>query len=377
MEEVVVLIIGAGPAGLATAACLTLQHVAYAIIERESCTASLWRHCTYDRLKLHLAKEFCELPHMAYPSGTPTYVPRESFVEYLDSYTDRFGIQPRYDTSVESATYDQGKKHWAVLAQDTDTGVVARLTARFLIMATGEKSAASLPLVPGLAGFEREAIHSSAYKSGNGYTGKSVLVVGAGNSGMEIAYDLATHGAHTSIVVRSPVHIMTKELIRFGMTMVQNLGLSVTIVDPLLVMAAKLIFWDLSKHGIMRPKMGPLLLKSQTGKSAVIDVGTAKLITRGVIDINANNVEFHCGRQIPFDAIVFATGYKSTINTWLKNGESMFRNDGFPKKKFPNHWRGENGLYCAGFARRGLVSIAMDAKNIVDDIRATMYQVSC
>lgn len=67
--------------------------------------------------------------------------------------------------------------------------------------------------------------------------------------------------------------------------MVQNLGLSVTIVDPLLVMAAKLIFWDLSKHGIMRPKMGPLLLKSQTGKSAVIDVGTAKLITRGVIDV--------------------------------------------------------------------------------------------
>jgi indole-3-pyruvate monooxygenase len=116
MEEVVVLIIGVGPAGLATAACLTLQHVAYAIIERESCTASLWRHRTYDRLKLHLAKEFCELPHIAYPSGTPTYVPRESFVEYLDSYTDRFGIQPRYDTSVESATYDQGKKHWAVLA---------------------------------------------------------------------------------------------------------------------------------------------------------------------------------------------------------------------------------------------------------------------
>uniref|UniRef100_A0A0D9YQA0 indole-3-pyruvate monooxygenase n=1 Tax=Oryza glumipatula TaxID=40148 RepID=A0A0D9YQA0_9ORYZ len=304
MEEVVVLIIGAGPAGLATAACLTLQHVAYAIIERESCTTSLWRHRTYDRLKLHLAKEFCELPHMAYPSGMPTYVPKESFLEYLDSYTDRFGIQPRYDTSVESATYDQGKKHWAVLAQPNDTGVVARLTARFLIVATGENSAASIPLVPGLAGFEGEAIHSSAYKSGNGYTGKSVLVVGARNSGMEIAYDLATHGAHTSIVVRSPV-------------------------------------------------------------------------LEGILKINANNVEFHCGRQIPFDAIVFATGYKSTVNTWLKNGESMFRNDGFPKKKFPNHWRGENGLYCAGFARRGLVSIAMDAKNIVDDIIATMDQVSC
>lgn len=86
-----------------------------------------------------------------------------------------------------------------------DTSVVARLATQFLVVATGENSAASIPPIPGLSRFEGEAIHSSAYKSGRAYTGKSVLVVGAGNSGMEIAYDLATHGAHTSIVVRSPV----------------------------------------------------------------------------------------------------------------------------------------------------------------------------
>uniref|UniRef100_A0A0D9WXG8 indole-3-pyruvate monooxygenase n=1 Tax=Leersia perrieri TaxID=77586 RepID=A0A0D9WXG8_9ORYZ len=196
---------------------------------------------------------------------------------------------------------------------------------------------------------------------------------------MEIAYDLSTNGAHTSIVVRSPVHIMTKELIWFGMTLVQSLGLPMTTVDATLVMAANFIFGDLSKHGIMRPKMGPLLLKSQTGRSAVIDVGTAKLIKQGVIKvfkgiskIKAHNVEFHGGKQLPFDAIVFATGYKSTVNTWLMNGQSMFTQDNFPKKSFPNHWRGENGLYCAGFARRGLAGIAKDAKNIVDDIVATM-----
>ncbi|BAT13140.1 probable indole-3-pyruvate monooxygenase YUCCA10 [Oryza sativa Japonica Group] len=384
VEEVVVLIVGAGPAGLATAACLAQRHVPYVIVERESCTASLWRHRAYDRLKLHLAKEFCELPHMAYPVGTPTYIPRDMFVEYLDSYTDQFGIRPRYHTAIESAIYDGGKNRWAVLARDTDTSVVTRLTAQFLVVATGENSAASIPPVPGLTRFEGEAIHSSAYKSGRAYTGKNVLVVGAGNSGMEIAYDLATHGAHTSIVVRSPIHIMTKELIRFGMTVVQNLGLTVTTADSLLVMAANFYFGDLSKHGITRPKIGPLLLKSQTGRSAVIDVGTARLIKGGVIKvfqgiskIKTNSIEFHGGKQIPFDAIVFATGYKSTVNTWLKNGESMFKDDGFPKKFFPNHWKGENGLYCAGFARRGLAGIAMDAKNIADHIVATMDQVSC
>uniref|UniRef100_I1QYH8 indole-3-pyruvate monooxygenase n=1 Tax=Oryza glaberrima TaxID=4538 RepID=I1QYH8_ORYGL len=285
MEDVVVLIVGAGPAGLATAACLAQRHVPYIIVERESSTASLWRHRAYDRLKLHLAKEFCELPHMAYPAGTPTYVPRDMFVEYLDSYADQFGIRPRYHTAIESAIHDRGKNQWVVLVRDMDTSVVARLATQFLVVAAGENSAASIPPIPGLSRFEGEAIHSSAYKSGRAYTGKSVLVVGAGNSGMEIAYDLATHGAHTSIVVRSPVHIMTKELIWYGMTMVQNLGLNVTTVDSLLVMAANFYFGDLSKHGIMRPKMGPLLLKSQTGRSAVIDVGTARLIKGGVIKV--------------------------------------------------------------------------------------------
>ena len=46
----------------------------------------------------------------------------------------------------------------------------------------------------------------------------------------------------------------------------------------------------------------------------------------------------------------------------------MLNNDGLPKKEFPNHWKGENGLYCAGLAKRGLAGIAMDAKNIANDI---------
>ncbi|KAL5215093.1 hypothetical protein ABZP36_004245 [Zizania latifolia] len=353
--EVTVLIVGAGPAGLATAACLEQRRIPYVIVERESCSASLWRHRAYDRLKLHLAKEFCELPHMAYPTSTPTNVPRESFVEYLDSYMDRFGICPRYCTAIESASYDESRKHWVMLMRNVDTGVKVRITTCFLVVATGENSAASIPLFPGFARFTGEVIHSSVYKSGKGHVGKRVLVIGAGNSGMKITYDLATHGANTSIVVRSPV------------------------LDAVLVMVANFIFGDLSKHGIRRPKLGPLFLKSQTGQSRVIDVGTAELIKEGAIKvfkgisrISANNVEFHGGKKFPFDAIVFATGYKTTVNTWLKNGESMFTVDGFNTKDFPNHWKGKDGFYCVGFARRGLTGIFMDAKNIADDITATM-----
>ena len=63
-------------------------------------------------------------------------------------------------------------------------------------------------MIPGLLDFAGEAIHSSRFKSGAAYSGKKVLVVGCGNSGMEITYDLASHGANTSIVIRSPVCVL-------------------------------------------------------------------------------------------------------------------------------------------------------------------------
>ncbi|TVU26142.1 hypothetical protein EJB05_28678 [Eragrostis curvula] len=375
-DNTMVLIVGAGPAGLATAACLTQLSIPYVIVEREDCSASLWRKRAYDRLKLHLAKEFCELPHMSYPADAPTYIPKDQFVRYLDEYIDHFNIRPKYCTSIESCKYDEGAKCWFSLARNMNTSTIVKYTARFLVVASGENSAENIPIIQGLDSFHGEVIHSSRYKSGATYCGQNVLVVGCGNSGMEIAYDLASHGAHTSIVIRSPVHVMTKELIRLGMTLVQYLP--VNMVDTVLVTMSNFVFGDLSRHGIARPKKGPLLLKSETGRSAVIDVGTVRLIKQGMIKvlgsisrIKGNTVEFKDLNESSFDAIVFATGYRSTANIWLKNGESMLNDDGLPRKIFPNHWKGANGLYCAGLAKRGLAGIAMDAKSIAKDILGT------
>ncbi|VAH54590.1 unnamed protein product [Triticum turgidum subsp. durum] len=292
MENVVVLIVGVGPAGLATAACLSQFSIPYVIVDRESCSASLWRNRAYDRLKLHLAKEFCELPHMSYPLDVPTYIPKTLFVKYLDNYVERFNIRPKYLTSVETSTFDNDGKCWSIV-----------------------------------------------------------------------------------------IHVMTKELIRLGMRLALRLPLN--LVDNLLVMAANFIFGDLSRYGIKRPKVGPMILKSETGRSAVIDVGAVGLIKKGIIKVQGGISEimddivvFQCGKKISFDAIVFATGYKSTANIWLKNGESMLNGNGLPIKEYPNHWKGENGLYCAGLGRRGLAGIATDAKNIANDIISVIGAMS-
>ncbi|RLN30784.1 putative indole-3-pyruvate monooxygenase YUCCA11 [Panicum miliaceum] len=376
MEKVLVLIVGAGPSDLAVAACLSELSIPYCIIEREDCSASLWRKRTYDRLKLHLAKEFCELPHMSYPSDTPTSIPKEQFVRYVDAYVDHFNIFPKYSTSVESCKYDEVSNCWDVMAHDKVTGLEIEYTTRFLVVATGENSEGIIPEIPGLHDFPGEVIHSSSYKSWNNYVGKGVLVVGCGNSGMEIAYDLASHGVETSVVIRSPLHVMTKGLINLGMKLF-NWRLPLKFVDFILVTFANIRFGDLSKYGIVRPNMGPLLLKAKTGRSAVIDVGTIELIKKGFIKvlcpisrIRGNSVEFGDAKECSYDSIVFATGHKSTANTWLKNGESMLNNNGMPKREFPNHWKGENGLYCVGLAMKGLAGISHDAKSVAADIKS-------
>ena len=79
--------------------------------------------------------------------------------------------------------------------------------AEFLVIASGENSTKYIPELPGLDTFKGEIIHSNEYKSGSKYANKDVLVVGCGNSGLEISYDLSTFGTQSSIVIRNPVRL--------------------------------------------------------------------------------------------------------------------------------------------------------------------------
>ncbi|XXG39351.1 hypothetical protein AAC387_Pa01g0335 [Persea americana] len=373
-NEVAVVIVGAGPAGLATSACLNLLSISNIILERENCCASLWRHRAYDRLNLHLAKEFCHLPHMPHPPTAPTFIPRKDFIQYLEDYVSHFDVKPKYCRMVESAAFDGKAKRWCVMATNSESGVAEEYSCRFLVVATGENSKEFIPVVPGLESFNGEVLHSSKYKSGSKYSGKAVLVVGCGNSGMEIAYDLANYGAKSSIVVRSPFHVLTKEIVQLGMTLLKSSPCNM--VDDLVLSLGKLHFADMTKYGIVRPSKGPFYLKETTGKSPVIDVGTLKKIESGDIQVlpelkrvDGNEAIFANGNSHRFDAIVFATGYRSTARKWLKEDDYLLNQDGMPKHDFPNHWKGKNGLYCAGFSRRGLAGLSMDAQNVANDIK--------
>ncbi|CAK8565095.1 unnamed protein product [Lathyrus sativus] len=378
MLETTVIIVGGGPSGLAISALLTQNSISHIILEKEECNASLWRKNAYDRLNLHLASEFCSLPLMPHPSSGPTYLTKDQFLQYIDKYVDHFSIKPRYYRDVESAEYDEVINKWIVEARNTFEGTLEVYGAMFLVIASGENSEGFIPNVPGLGKFEGEVVHSKNYKSGSKYKSKDVLVVGCGNSGMEIAYDLHNWGANTSIVIRNPVHVFTRDMIRIGMRLVQYLP--VWIVDTIIIFQAKRKYGDLSKYGIYRPKDGPLYLKNITGKSAVIDVGTIekikngaiKVIPSGIKEIKKKNIIFENNVEKEFDAIVFATGYKSVANRWLKDYQYALNEKGFPKNPFPKHWKGDHGLYCAGLARKGLFGVKKDAEAIAEDINRTL-----
>jgi indole-3-pyruvate monooxygenase len=206
MPEQVAIIVGAGPSGLATAACLSRQSTPYIILEREDCFASLWKKYAYDRLHLHLGKQFCELPHMPLPLSFPKYVPKTLFIQYLDDYVSHFKISPLHRRTAESAEYNEVSKSWHVKARNASSGEVEEYFGSFLVVATGEATDPYTPEIEGLDTFSGEVLHSTQFKSGKQFSNKKVLVVGSGNSGMEIALDLVNHGAkYTSIIVRSPV----------------------------------------------------------------------------------------------------------------------------------------------------------------------------
>uniref|UniRef100_A0A7N0V1G0 Flavin-containing monooxygenase n=1 Tax=Kalanchoe fedtschenkoi TaxID=63787 RepID=A0A7N0V1G0_KALFE len=382
------VIVGAGPSGLAMSACLREKGVPSIILERSNCIASLWQLKTYDRLRLHLPKQFCELPLMSFPKNFPTYPSKQQFIKYLENYAEAFGIKPLFNETVKLAEFDKVLGMWRVRSESKSSGsgfdgelMVTEYVCRWLVVATGENAEVMIPEIEGMEEFGSaggKIVHTSSYKSGEIFKGKKVLVVGCGNSGMEVCLDLCHHSARPYLVVRDTVHVLPQEMLgksTFGLSMCLLKWLPVRLVDQFLLIMSWLVFGDTSRLGLVRPKLGPLELKNVAGKTPVLDVGTLAKIKSGDIKVcpairrlKPHAVEFIDGRTEKLDSIILATGYKSNVPSWLKEGNMFSDKDGFPKKPFPNGWKGDNGLYAVGFTKRGLLGASMDARRIAEDI---------
>nr|QLD98961.1 YUCCA4 [Lilium sp. c96298] len=368
------IIVGAGPSGLAVAACLADAGIPSTVLEKSDCVASLWQHRTYDRLKLHLPKKFCELPLMSFPADFPKYPSKQQFISYMESYAAFFNIFPKFNSEVETAWFDSAIGCWRVKLASGE-----QLLSRWLVVATGENAEPALPDIPGIEKFGGRLTHTCNYKSGAEFEDNKVLVVGCGNSGMEVSLDLCRYNGRPHMVVRNTVHVLPREMLgmsTFGFAVKLLRWLPVTAVDRILVAVSNMTLGGTDRLGLRRPKMGPMEMKNLTGKTPVLDVGALGLIeagkikvVNGVKEITRTGAKFVDGKEEQFDSIVLATGYRSNVPSWLKGvDDGFFTSEGLPKDQFPKGWKGANGLYCVGFTRRGLLGTSSDALNISQDI---------
>uniref|UniRef100_J3MKD0 Flavin-containing monooxygenase n=1 Tax=Oryza brachyantha TaxID=4533 RepID=J3MKD0_ORYBR len=249
---------------------------------------------------------------------------------------------------------------------------------RWLVVATGENAERVVPEIDGADDFEGPVSHVAEYKSGDAYRGKRVLVVGCGNSGMEVCLDLCHHNALPSMVVRDSVHVLPREMLgvaTFSVAVFPLRFLPLWLVDRILVLLAWLFLGDLAKLGITRPSGGPLELKNSKGRTPVLDIGALARIRSGDIEVvpgirrllRGGAAELVDGRRVAADAVILATGYQSNVPQWLK-GSDFFTEEGYPRVPFPDGWKGESGLYSVGFTRRGLSGVSSDAVKVAQDI---------
>jgi putative flavoprotein involved in K+ transport len=196
-----VVIVGAGPAGLAAAATLRARGIDATILERAEHVGEQWR-TRYDRLHLHTIRWLSNLPGYRIPREFGRWVARDQFVQYLEHYTAHYGLEPRF--GVEATRIDRDDGHWTVR---TSAGTIP---ARIVVVASGFTRVPYLPRWPGT--FDGPMVHSAEYRNPRPYRGQNMLIIGVGNSGTEIAVDLVEGGAgRVRVAVRTPPNIFRRD----------------------------------------------------------------------------------------------------------------------------------------------------------------------
>jgi len=183
VERFDTLVIGGGQAGLAVGQHLAVRDVDFAIIDAEERVGNAWRR-RWDSLRLFTPAAYSGLPGMPFPAPSAHLPDKDEVADYLERYAERFDLPVRLDTRVESLGYDGNR--YVVRAADG-----RYFEADNVVVATGPFQRPRLPALSAQLAPEIRQIHSSQYRSADDLPAGPALVVGAGNSGAQIALELA------------------------------------------------------------------------------------------------------------------------------------------------------------------------------------------
>jgi cation diffusion facilitator CzcD-associated flavoprotein CzcO len=306
------VVIGAGPAGLASAAELRRRGVPAVVLERGDGIASSWRG-RYDRLRLNTSRWFSRLPGAGYARGTGTFPSRDDVVAYLEGYARDNALDVRLNTRVDRI--DPQGTGWVVRTSAGD------VPAEHVIVAAGYEHTPHVPDWPGRGRFGGALLHAAEYRNPDPFRGRDVLVVGSGCSGMEIAYDVAEGGAQrVRLAVRTPPNMLLRSPIGAGIALAL-LRVRTERADRIANIGRSKEIGDLTEFGLPVPEEGTFSRLRRLGVApAIVDKELVQAIrdrrieiVAGVESLDEAGVGLADGTRIEPDAVIAATGYRSGL----------------------------------------------------------------
>ena len=282
------VVIGGGQAGLAIAWHLKRQGLRFVVLEAGSELGHTWRD-RWDSLKLFTPAQYDGLPGMPFPAPADAYPTKDPVADYLQTYVTAFDLPVRLNARVTSLTRTDDR--FEVRTADET------IQARQVVVATGPFQVPFVP--PAAQGLEPSVtqVHSASYRNPEALPGGPVLVVGGGNSGFQIAEELAaTRQVDLSIGERAPM-------------LPQRL-------------AGRDLFWWLTRLGLLRVTVDSRLGRRTSRREFIIGTNKRRLRKAGVrfrprlVEGDGRTVRFADGSTLDVGVVVWATGYRSDY-TWI------------------------------------------------------------
>jgi cation diffusion facilitator CzcD-associated flavoprotein CzcO len=307
-----VCIIGAGPGGLCMARALKRQGLSYEQFERHSGVGGVWDINNpgtpmYESAHFISSRDLSGFLDYPMPKLFPDYPSNRQILEYVNSFAHAFDLYAniRFNTSVDKVLKrDDGR--WLV----TLSGGEQRLY-RAVVCATGCNWDANMPEVKGQ--FNGEIRHSVTYKKAEEFKGKKVMIIGAGNSGADIACDAATHAQKAFISLRRGYHMIPKHLFGLPVDEVSEKGpqLPIWLTRIAFQLILRVINGDVRRFGL--PKPDHKLFESHP----LLNAQLLHYLQHGDIQVkpdvshyDGDHVVFKDGSREQLDLVLYATGYK-------------------------------------------------------------------